>query len=159
VRMTGAKDEELIATNRKAGFEYHIEQKWEAGLQLTGTEIKSVRNKQVNINDAWCTFINGELFVKGMHIAVYKEGSVFNHQEKRDRKLLLKKQELRKLSAKVKEKGYTIIPLRVYINGRGYAKLEIALAKGKKSFDKRETIKKRDTEKELRRLEKSFSRK
>lgn len=157
--MTGAKDEELIATNRKAGFEYHIEQKWEAGLQLTGTEIKSVRNKQVNINDAWCTFINGELFVKGMHIAVYKEGSVFNHQEKRDRKLLLKKQELRKLSAKVKEKGYTIIPLRVYINGRGYAKLEIALAKGKKSFDKRETIKKRDTEKELRRLEKSFSRK
>jgi SsrA-binding protein len=157
--MTGAKDEELIATNRKAGFEYHIEQKWEAGLQLTGTEIKSVRNKQVNINDAWCTFINGELFVKGMHIAIYKEGSVFNHQEKRDRKLLLKKQELRKLSAKVKEKGYTIIPLRVYINGRGYAKLEIALAKGKKSFDKRETIKKRDTEKELRRLEKSFSRK
>lgn len=157
--MAEEKKEELISSNRKAGFEYHIEQRWEAGLQLTGTEIKSVRQKQVNINDAWCTFLNGELWVKGMHIAVYKEGTHYNHEEKRDRKLLLKKQELRKLLVKSKEKGFTIVPLKIYISPRGHAKLEIALAKGKKSFDKRESIKKRDTEKELRRMEKSYSRK
>lgn len=157
--MAEEKKVELISSNRKAGYEYHIEQKWEAGLQLTGTEIKSVRQKQVNINDAWCTFMNGELWVKGMHIAVYKEGTHYNHEEKRDRKLLLKKTELRKLFFKSKEKGFTIIPLKIYISQRGLAKLEIALAKGKKSFDKRESIKKRDTEKELRRIKKSYSRK
>ena len=138
--------------NKKASFEFSFIDKYIAGMQLTGTEIKSVRESKVNITDAFCVFINNELWVRNMHIAEYFEGTHYNHEPKRDRKLLLNKQELKKLSAKLKDKGLTIVPLRLFINDNGYAKLEIALAKGKKLFDKRESIKQKDTERELSRI-------
>jgi SsrA-binding protein len=132
-----------ITNNKKAVFEFHIESKIEAGIVLTGTEIKSIRQSQVNLAEAYCIFINDELWVKGMHIAEYKEGSYNNHLSKRDRKLLLTRKELNKLRTKTREKGFTLIPTRLYITDRGYAKLEIALARGKKLFDKREDLKKK----------------
>ena len=141
-----------IAKNKKANFQYHIADTFEAGIQLTGTEIKSVRTQQVNLNEAYCTFANAELFVKGMHIAEYKFGTHYNHEAKRTRKLLLNKKELKKLLTKVKEKGFTIIPVRMYITERGFAKLEIGLAKGKKLFDKREDLKKKDAKREMERV-------
>lgn len=146
--------ETIIAVNRKASFEYHIDTRFEAGLVLTGTEIKSVRRSQANLTDAFCVFINEELWVKGMHIAEYLEGSYNNHLSKRDRKLLLNQKELKKLRSKVREKGYTIIPLKLYINERGFAKLEIALARGKKTFDKREDLKAKDATREMQRVKK-----
>src|SRR5215204_4072149 len=146
--------ETTITSNKKALFEYHIESKLEAGMVLTGTEIKSVRQSQSNLSDAYCVFINDELFVKGMHIAEYREGSYNNHLSKRDRKLLLSRKELNKLLVKTKEKGYTIIPTRLYLTDRGYAKLEIALARGKKLFDKREDMKKKDATLEMSRVKK-----
>jgi SsrA-binding protein len=155
--MADESREITLAVNRRAGFAYHLEERFEAGLQLLGSEIKSIRQRQVSLTEAWCVFMDGELWVKGMHIAPYRHGTHFNHQEKRDRKLLLNKSELRKLHSKVKEKGYTIIPTRIYLTPRGLAKLEIALAKGKKSFDKRQAIKKREAEKELKRIEKTYS--
>lgn len=146
-----------IVNNKKAVFEYHIETKYEAGLVLTGTEIKSVRNSQANLADSFCVFMNGELWVKGMHISEYKEGSYNNHLAKRDRKLLLKASELRKLQSRMKEKGYTIIPTRLYISEKGLARLEIALARGKKLFDKREDLKKKDDTLEMSRIKKSHN--
>lgn len=143
-----------IASNKKAIFEYHIETTFEAGMVLTGTEIKSIRNGQVNLADAYCMFVNEELWVKGLHIAEYKEASYNNHSSKRDRKLLLNARELRKLRTKSKEKGYAIIPVRIYITDRGFAKLEIALARGKKLFDKRDDLKKKDDEREMSRIKK-----
>jgi len=143
-----------IATNKKANFQYHLSDTLEAGLQLTGTEIKSVRSMQVNLNESYCTFTDGELFVKGMHIAEYKFGTHYNHEAKRTRKLLLNKKELKKLLTKVKEKGFTIIPVRIYITEKGFAKLEIALAKGKKLYDKREDLKKKDAKREMERVSK-----
>lgn len=143
-----------VATNKKAHFQYHISDTFEAGMQLTGTEIKSVRAQQVNLNESYCTFTDGELFVKGMHIAEYKFGTHYNHEAKRIRKLLLTKRELKKLLTKVKEKGFTIIPVRMYITERGFAKLEIGLAKGKKLYDKREDLKKKDAKREMQREEK-----
>ncbi len=156
VGMAGEEREITIAVNRRAGFNYHLEERYEAGLQLLGTEIKSIRQGEVSLSEAWCVFMDGELWVKGMHIAPYRQSAHFNHHEKRDRKLLLNKSELRKLRSKVKEKGYTIVPTRIYISPRGFAKLEIALARGKKSFDKRQAIKKREAEKEIRRIEKKY---
>jgi SsrA-binding protein len=144
----------IIASNRKANFQYHISDSFEAGIQLTGTEIKSVRAQQVNLNEGYCTFIGTELWVKGMHIAEYKEASHYNHEAKRSRKLLLNKKELKKLLTKVKEKGFTIIPLKIYITERGFAKLEIGLAKGKKLYDKREDIKRKDAAREMSRVSK-----
>jgi SsrA-binding protein len=138
-----------IVNNRKAGFEYHILTSFEAGIQLTGTEIKSVREGQVNLADAYCLFLDDGLYVRGMHIAEYKQGTYNNHETKRDRKLLLNKTELRKLKGKVKEKGFSIIPLRMYISERGFAKLEIAMAKGKKMFDKRQDMKEKDLKREM----------
>lgn len=123
---------------------------------LTGTEIKSVRNSQASIDDAYCVFMNGELWVKGMHIAEYTEGSYNNHLAKRDRKLLLNKTELKKLFSRVKEKGYSIIPLRLYLSEKGYAKLEIALARGKKLFDKREDLKEKEARREMDRTTKRY---
>ncbi|MBK6640142.1 MAG: SsrA-binding protein SmpB [Bacteroidetes bacterium] len=149
--------ETTIVNNKKAVFEYHIETKYEAGLVLTGTEIKSVRASQVNLADSFCVFMNGELWVKGMHISEYKEASYNNHAAKRDRKLLLRQTELRKLSTKMKEKGYTLIPVRLYINEKGLAKLEIALARGKKLFDKREDLKKKDDTLEMSRIKKAHN--
>jgi SsrA-binding protein len=137
--------------NRKASFEYAFIDKYVAGLQLTGTEIKSIREGKSTINDAFCVFTKDELFVRNMHIAHYFDGTYNNVEEKRDRKLLLNKNELRKLANKLKDQGLTIVPIRLFINEKGYAKLEIALAKGKKTFDKREDIKTRDVERELKR--------
>jgi len=134
--------------NRKASFEYAFIDKYIAGIQLTGPEIKSIRESKSNINDAFCVFMRNELFIRNMHIAHYFNGTYNNVPEKRDRKLLLNKHELEKLQGKLKDQGLTIVPLRLFITEKGYAKLEIALAKGKKLFDKREDIKKRDTERE-----------
>lgn len=134
--------------NKNASFEYSFIDKYIAGIQLTGTEIKSIREGKSNINDAFCVFMKNELFIRNMHIAHYFNGTYNNVAEKRDRKLLLNKHELEKLQGKLKDQGLTIIPLRLFITEKGYAKLEIALAKGKKLFDKREDIKKRDTERE-----------
>jgi SsrA-binding protein len=142
--------------NKKAFFNYEILEKYEAGLQLTGTEIKSIRNGKASINEAYCYFKNGELFVKNMYIAEYEQGTFYNHEPRRERKLLLHKQELQKLEKKLEQKGLTIIPLRLYINKRGWAKLEIGLAKGKKLYDKRETIKERDVKRDLGRKLKNF---
>jgi SsrA-binding protein len=137
--------------NKRASFEYSFIDIYTAGIQLTGTEIKSIREGKANINDAFCVFNFNELFVRNMHIAHYFNGTYNNVEEKRDRKLLLNKQEITKLQSKLKDQGLTIIPLRLFINNKGYAKLEIALAKGKKLFDKRDDIKKRDIERETKR--------
>ena len=138
--------------NKKATFEYNILEKFIAGIRLLGTEIKSVRQSKANIGDSFCAFINGELYVRNMDIAEYSHGSFYNHEAKRDRKLLLNKKELKKLAVKGEDKGLTIIPLRIFINERGFAKMEIALAQGKKAFDKRETIKERDIKREMDRM-------
>lgn len=139
--------------NKKASFQYFLVEEFTAGIQLTGTEIKSIREGKANITDAYCTFIGHELFVKDMHIAEYRQGSYYNHEPKRDRKLLLTHRELRKLQSKVQEKGYTIIPTMLFINEKGLAKLNIALAKGKHQYDKRESIKKKDIARDFERVD------
>ncbi len=136
--------------NRKARFNYFIEKTYEAGIVLSGTEIKSIRKGSANFNDAYISINNGEAFIKNMYIAKYEEGNRFNHDERRDRKLLLHKNEIKKLQSEVETAGYTIVPLKLYFNGN-YAKVEIALAKGKKLYDKRETIKKRDLDRAMHR--------
>ena len=140
---------EVIATNRNAKYEFTFLEEFTAGLQLFGTEIKSIRNKDVSISEGYCTFINDELYILNMHIAHYEQGSYNNHEPKRERKLLLKKQELKKLSGKLKDKGLTIIPTRLFISDKGHAKLNIALAKGKKLHDKRDSIQDRDVKREM----------
>lgn len=140
--------------NRKAYFQYAFLEKYIAGIQLTGTEIKSVRSGKISLVDSYCHFINNELWVKGMHIAGYSRGGHYNHDPKRERKLLLQKRELNKLQRKTKETSLTIIAIRLFINDRGLAKLEIALAKGKKEYDKREDIKQKDIKREMERLRK-----
>ena len=135
--------------NRKAAFEYELVDQLDAGIMLVGTEIKSIRNGKANLTDSYCQFFNGELYVKNLHIAEYEMGNINNHIAKRDRKLLLTKKELRKFDRKVKEAGFTIIPVRLYINENGIAKLEIALARGKKTYDKRESIKQKDTKRDM----------
>ena len=137
--------------NRKASYEYQFIDTFVAGILLVGTEIKSIRNNKANISDAHCVFNGNELFVKNLHIAEYSNGGQNNHEPKRERKLLLNKQELKKMLGKVKEKGNSIIPIRLFINEKGKAKLEIALAKGKKVYDKRESIKKKDQKRALER--------
>ena len=137
--------------NRKASFEYQFIDKYVAGIMLLGTEIKSIRNNQANISDAHCVFMEEELFVKNLHIAEYSHGGKSNHEPKRARKLLLNRQELNKMIGKVKEKGMSIIPIRLFINDQGKAKLEIALAKGKKIYDKRECIKEKDLQRDIAR--------
>ncbi len=135
--------------NKKASFEYFLTEDFIAGIILTGTEIKSVREGKANLTDAYCQFIGSELFVKNLHISEYKYGTYANHEPKRDRKLLLSKRELRKLQTKTDEKGLTIIPTLLFINEKGLAKLKIAIAKGKKNYDKRETLKTKDTQREI----------
>jgi len=130
--------------NRKAEFEYFLLIKYTAGIVLTGTEIKSIRAGKANFSDTYCSFINNELWVHNLHISEYIAGSYNNHEPKRDRKLLLTKRELRKMQSKLKERGTTVIPTLLYVNENGYAKLEIALARGKKMYDKRESIKEKD---------------
>ena len=138
-------------SNRKAYYEYNIEAKYIAGLVLSGTEIKSLRAGKASFNDSYCIFNKGELFVKSLHISEYNYGTIYNHEPMQERKLLLHKKELRKLENKIKEKGYTIVPLKIFITGKGFAKMEIGLGKGKKIYDKRETIKARESDREVKR--------
>lgn len=134
----------IIAKNKKASYLYEILETFVAGIVLTGSEIKSIRSGKVNFVDSYITIKNGEVILKGMHIAPYEHGGYANHYPTRDRKLLLNKSEINRISRKVTEKGFTIVPLSCFIAPSGYAKLEIAIVKGKKSYDKREAIKKRD---------------
>ncbi len=137
--------------NKKASFEFHLLESFVAGIVLTGTEIKSIRNGKASIKEAYCVFEENELFVRNMHISEYSHGTYNNHEPKRDRKILLTARELKKLKSKVAEKGLTIIPTLLFINEKGLAKLEIALAKGKKMYDKRQDIKKKDMKREMER--------
>ncbi len=138
--------------NKQAGFEYELLDKYVAGIVLKGTEIKSIREGKVSLQDGYCYLNNGELFAKGININVYAQGTHYNHEATRERKLLLKREELRRLEGKVEEKGLTLIPTRLFINERGYAKVEIALARGKKLHDKRDSIKEKDIKRELSRV-------
>ena len=137
--------------NRKAKFEYQFLQQYEAGIALLGTEVKSLRMGEANLSDAWCLFDNGELYLKNMYVAPYKFGPVNQHETRRTRKLLLKREELRKLERRVNEKGLTLIPYKMYFNEKGIAKCEIVLAQGKRSYDKRESIKQKDIKRDLER--------
>ena len=147
----------LEVVNRRAEFEYHFIDTYEAGIVLQGSEIKSIRNGHVSLSDAYCTFNKkGELFVRSLYIKEYKFANYFNHETRRPRKLLLKRSELRKLERRVKERGFTIVPYRLYLSDRGFAKIEIALAQGKKSYDKRESIKRKDQKREMDRMRKDY---
>ena len=141
--------QDIYIKNKRAYFEYSILDKYTAGIKLMGTEIKSIREGKANLNDAFCTFIDNQLYVRNLHISEYSYGSFYNHEAKRDRVLLLNKKELKKLQTRGEEKGLTIVPLSLFINERGFAKLEIGLAQGKKTYDKRETMKERDTKIEM----------
>ena len=145
---------DIVIRNKKASHDYEFLEKFIAGIRLTGTEIKSVRDGKVTLVDSFCVFREGELFIKGMHIAEYWFGNINNHDPLRERKLLLTKRELRRMERKVKESGLTIIAIKVFINERGLAKAEIAISKGKKEYDKRETLKRRDSDRELDRIRK-----
>ena len=138
--------------NRQATFEYELLDKYVAGMVLTGTEIKSIREGKVNLQDGYCYLNNGEVFVKGINITPYAQGTHYNHEATRERKLLLKKSEIMKLEGKIEEKGLTLIPLRMFINDRGFAKMEIAIGRGKKVHDKRASMKERDAKRELNQL-------
>lgn len=137
--------------NRKAYHDYFIETSYIAGIVLTGTEIKSLRAGKASFIDSYCYFHNGELYVKSLHISEYAFGTYNNHEPMQERKLLLNKKELRKLEGKIKEKGYSIIPLRIFLSESGWAKVEIGLAKGKKNYDKRNTIKEREMDRDVKR--------
>jgi len=141
----------LEISNRKAYHEYFFETTYVAGIVLSGTEIKSLRAGKASFNDSYCVFHKGELFVKSLHISEYAFGTYTNHEPMQERKLLLTKRELRKLESKIREKGYSIIPLKVFISEKGLAKLEIGLGKGKKLYDKRETIKQRENDRDIKR--------
>ncbi len=141
----------VVIRNRKATYDYHLLDRYEAGIVLKGSEVKSIRQGKASLQDAYCYFKGDELYIKNFYIAPYEQSGVFNHEPRRERKLLLHKRELRKLKQKVQERGLTIIPVRLYFNKRNYAKLEIALAKGKKKYDKREAIKRREAERAIRR--------
>lgn len=142
--------------NRRASFDYELMDKFIAGIQLYGTEIKSIRGGHASLVDTFCYFHRGELWVKGMRVSEYFYGTFNNHVPDRDRKLLLQKKELVKLERKIKENGLTIVPLRLFINDRGLAKLEIYLARGKRQYDKRETLKAKDANRDLDRVRKNF---
>jgi SsrA-binding protein len=138
--------------NRSAFHEYFIDNKYVAGIVLTGTEVKSLRTGKASFNDSYCIIHKGEIWIKSLHIAEYSHGTVNNHDPVRDRKLLLQKREIQKIESKLKEKGYTLIPLLIFFNDKNLVKVEIGLGRGKKLHDKRETIKKRDVEREMKRF-------
>jgi len=140
--------------NKRASFEFEFIETFVAGLQLTGTEVKSIRQSKASISEAYCYFNRNELFIKNMNIAEYSFGNRFNHETKRERKLLLTKKELHKLQRKIKEKGLTIIPIHLFLNEKGWAKIKIALAKGKKVYDKRNDIKEKDMKRDMDRIRK-----
>jgi len=137
--------------NKKAWYEYLLMEEFTAGIVLTGTEIKSIRDGKVNLTDSYCTFSGDELFVVNLHIAEYKYGNQFNHEPKRPRKLLLNRRELRKIQGKAKDKGVTVVPVELFINDDGLAKLMIYIARGKKTYDKRETLKNKDQKRQIER--------
>ncbi|MFN4244729.1 MAG: SsrA-binding protein SmpB [Brevinematia bacterium] len=143
---------EIVSTNRKAKKNYEIYDTYEAGIELKGSEIKSVREHNVNIDDAFCLIENGEIFVHNMHIAPYHSSSIFRPDPYRKRKLLLHRKEIDKISGQVNRKGFTLIPLKVYIKNNKLCKVEIGICKGKKEYDKREDMKKKDIELEMRRI-------
>jgi len=140
----------LLIKNKKANFNYDISDKYIAGMVLKGTEIKSLKESMVNFSNSFCSIIDDEVYLKGMNIAEYLYGNINNHEPDRDRKLLLNKNEIKQIKKKVTEKKLSIVPIKLFINNRGYVKLEIGLGKGKKSYDKREDIKKRDIDRNLR---------
>jgi SsrA-binding protein len=142
-----------VVTNRKARFQYFLFEKWEAGLSLKGTEVKSLREGAASLNESYCRIEGNEVFLLESNITPYNQGNIWNHDPKRKRKLLMHKKEILKIKQKLMEKGLTLIPVKIYFNDKGKAKVEVALAKGKKLYDKRETIQKRDTERKLRRIE------
>ncbi|WP_375581125.1 SsrA-binding protein SmpB [Marivirga tractuosa] len=142
----------VTVKNKKARFEYEWLDTFQTGIVLQGTEIKAIRLHKVGLQEAYCYIHRGEVFVKGMHIGHYELGTHYNHEEKRERKLLLKKQEIEKIRKRMEEKGLTLIPTKLFINNRGLAKLEIALAKGKKIHDKRDSIKEKDMKRELSKM-------
>ncbi|MCX6255951.1 MAG: SsrA-binding protein SmpB [Bacteroidia bacterium] len=144
----------IVIKNKKASHDYEFLEKFVAGIKLSGTEIKSIRLGKATLADSYCFFNNGELFIKGMHIAEYWWGNLNNHDPLRERKLLLTSRELKKIERKVKETGLTIIVIKVFINDRGLAKAEIAISKGKKEYDKRETLKRKDAKREMDRMRK-----
>lgn len=137
--------------NRSAYFEFFIDDKYTAGIVLTGTEVKALRQGKASFNDSYCIFHNDELYIRSFHIAEYSHGTINNHDPLRERKLLLTRRELKKIASRLKEKGYTLVPLRLYFNEKNLAKVEVGLGKGKKLHDKRETIKQRDTDREIKR--------
>lgn len=137
--------------NRSAYFEYYIDDKYTAGIMLKGTEVKSLREGKASFNDSYCIIHGNELYLRSFHISEYSHGTVNNHDPVRERKLLLNRREIKKLESKIKEKGYTVVPLRLFFNEKNLAKLEIGLARGKKLHDKRETIRQRDTDREIKR--------
>jgi SsrA-binding protein len=151
--MKGSKGN-IVIKNKKASHDYEFLEKFFAGIVLSGTEIKSLRLGKATLSDSYCFFSNGELFIKGMHIAEYWWGNLNNHDPLRERKLLLTTRELRKIERKIKESGLTIIVIKVFINDRGLAKAEIAISKGKKEYDKRETLKRKDHAREMDRMRK-----
>ena len=152
--MAEQKKKNIEFVNRKAAHDYFLTEQYEAGIMLQGTEIKSIRAGHVNMRDSFCYFKKGELFVKNLYIKEYEFGTYANHEPRRLRKLLLRRNELRKLEKKVKERGFTIVPYRLYLNERGIAKLEIALSSGKKSRDKRQSIKEKDVKRDMARMNK-----
>ncbi len=141
----------VVASNKKADYQYSMVTKYKAGIQLVGTEVKSIRAGRISLSDAYCVFIHGELWVRNIHIAEYQQGGISNHQPKRARKLLLNKRELRKLESRIKERGLTIIPTEVFFNERNLVKIEIGLAKGRKTFDKSHRIKEKDMKRDMAR--------
>ncbi|MFA5620497.1 MAG: SsrA-binding protein SmpB [Weeksellaceae bacterium] len=143
---------EINIRNKKAAFEYELLERFDAGIQLFGTEIKAIRMGKASITESFCQFKDGELYIINMYIAEYDWGSYYNHKTRRERKLLLKKKELKKLERKTKETGLTIVPINLYINEKGLAKVAISLARGKKMYDKRETLKKKDLKRDLERI-------
>ena len=142
--------DKIISTNRKARHDYHIEESYEAGIVLTGTEVKSVRGARVNLKDSYARVENGEIFLYNMHVSPYEQGNRFNHDPMRIRKLLMHRIEISRLSGKIKEKGYSLIPLKIYLK-KGRIKLELGLARGKKLYDKRRDIAERDSKREMER--------
>jgi SsrA-binding protein len=150
------KKQKVEITNRKASHEYFFVDEFDAGIMLTGTEVKSIRSGNANLSDAYCIFEKGELWMRNCYIAEYEFGTDANHMPRRQRKLLLRKPELRKLERGIKEKGSTIVPYKIFINDRGFVKINVCLARGKKSYDKRETIKDRESKRELDRVNKAY---
>ncbi|MBL0139484.1 MAG: SsrA-binding protein SmpB [Bacteroidetes bacterium] len=144
--------DKILIQNKKASFEFLLLQTFTAGIVLTGTEVKAIREGKASLSEAYGILTNGELWLKNMHISEFKQGSYNNHEPKRLRKLLLNRLELRKIESRLKEKGTTIVPIQLYFNERGFAKVDVAVARGKKMFDKREDLKKKDQEREIRKV-------